>query len=1109
MTTAGPDPALRKVSPVSFAQERLWLLDRLEPGTPAYNIARAIRIRGALSTQALRDSLRAIVERHESLRTTFAEVDGQPMQIIGSVPGFELPIVDLTALDETAGESETQRVIREEAQRPFDLTSGPLLRATLLRLRPDEHVLLLLIHHIVTDGWSMSVLFKEISQLYEAAIAGRPSPLPALTMQYAGFVRWQRASLTPDRLASQLAYWRAKLAGADPVLELPTDRARPPVRTARGAVQRQVFPRALVDRLKAVGRATNTTLFMGLLAGFQALLGRYSGAEDIVVGCPTAGRSDVAVESLIGFFVNTLAFRTDLAGDPTFRELLARVREVALEAYSHQDVPFEKLVGELNVPRSLSHTPIFQTMFILQNAPRQSFELPGLTMEELDIDAGTAKFDLTVETAEVDEGLFCAVEYSTDLFEHATVTRMLGHFHMLLEGIADDPDRRLSALPLMDASERSQILIEWNETAADYPRDQCVHHLFETQASRTPNAVALVCRDQQITYAELNTRANQLAGHLRERGVGRGVLVGICIDRSIDAVLGLLGILKAGGAYVPMDPTYPPQRLAFMLEDSRAPALLTARRLRERVPAGGCDVVCLDTEWPPATSLADGDPDSGVRPDDLAYVIYTSGSTGMPKGVMAPHRASVNRFSWMWRRWPFVADDVCCQTTALSFVDAMWEVFGPLLQGVRNVIIPDEEMEDPSRLVDTLSTTGVTRIVLVPSLLQLLLDSVPNVGAKLSRLRFWVTSGEPITSELVRRFANALPDATLVNLYGSSEVAADVTSYVIERDRPLERIPIGRPIDNTRIFVLDRNLNPVPIGVPGQIHVGGDGLARGYLHNPELTRQKFIPDPFSRDPGARLYATGDRGRFLPDGNIEFLGRFDNQLKIRGVRIEPSEIETVLRAHPSVQEAVIGVAGAVGDERLIGYVVPRAGASGPGDLRAFVRDRLPDYMVPSSFVVLNALPLTPNGKVDRRALPAPDHQRGRDRDHVAPRTREEKALAKIIAEVLNVDRVGVNDNFFELGGHSLLGIQVIARVRRVFRVELPLRRLFEEPTIAGLCATIARAERSGDGPVASPSHGVTSRDQLLARLAGLSDAEVETLLKNIATGEQGERVIEEF
>ena len=1108
MTTAGPDPALRKVSPVSFAQERLWLLDRLEPGTPAYNIARAIRIRGALSTQALRDSLRAIVERHESLRTTFAEVDGQPMQIIGSVPGFELPIVDLTALDETAGESETQRVIREEAQRPFDLTSGPLLRATLLRLRPDEHVLLLLIHHIVTDGWSMSVLFREISQLYEAAIAGRPSPLPALTMQYAGFVRWQRASLTPDRLASQLAYWRAKLAGADPVLELPTDRARPPVRTARGAVQRQVFPQALVDRLKAVGRATNTTLFMALLAGFQAMLGRYSGAEDIVVGCPTAGRSDVAVESLIGFFVNTLAFRTDLTGDPTFRELLARVFKVALEAYSHQDVPFEKLVGELNVPRSLSHTPIFQTMFILQNAPRQSFELPGLTMEELDIDAGTAKFDLTMETAEVDEGLFCAVEYSTDLFEHATVTRMLGHFHMLLEGIADDPDRRLSALPLMDASERSQILIEWNETAADYPRDQCIHHLFETQASRTPNAVALVCRDQQITYAELNTRANQLAGHLRERGVGRGVLVGICIDRSIDAVLGLLGILKAGGAYVPMDPTYPPPRLAFMLKDSRAPALLTARRLRERVPAGGCDVVCLDTEWPPAASLADGDPD-GVRPDDLAYVIYTSGSTGMPKGVMAPHRASVNRFSWMWRRWPFVADDVCCQTTALSFVDAMWEVFGPLLQGVRNVIIPDEELEDPSRLVDTLSTTRVTRIVLVPSLLRLLLDSVPNVGAKLSRLRFWVTSGEPITSELVRRFANALPDATLVNLYGSSEVAADVTSYVIERDRPLVRIPIGRPIDNTRIFVLDRNLNPVPIGVPGQIHVGGDGLARGYLHNPELTRQKFIPDPFSRDPDARLYATGDRGRFLPDGNIEFLGRFDNQLKIRGVRIEPSEIETVLRAHPSVQEAVIGVAGAVGDERLIGYLVPRAGASGPGDLRAFVRERLPDYMVPSSFVVLNALPLTPNGKVDRRALPAPDHQRGGDRDHVAPRTREEKALATIIAEVLNVDRVGVNDNFFELGGHSLLGIQVIARVRRVFRVELPLRRLFEEPTIAGLCATIARAERSGDGPVASPSHGVTSRDQLLARLAGLSDAEVEALLQNIATREQGERVIEEF
>jgi len=1098
----------RSMAPVSYGQERLWLLDRLEPGTPAYNLARAIRIRGFLDADAIRDSLQALVARHESLRTTFAEVDGQPMQIIKGAGPFELPIADLSRLSEPARSSGAQRLIGEGARRPFDLTRGPLFRAALLRLQRDEHLLLLVMHHIITDGWSMSVLFKELARWYEAVAANRPSPLAELSMQYADFARWQRGSLTDDALERQLAYWRTQLAGADFVLELPADRPRPPVRTARGAVQHRVLPRELADRLRAVGRSANATLFMTLLAACQTLLFRYTGMDDIVLGSPAAGRSRVELEPLVGFFVNTLVLRTSLAGDPTFRELLGRVRNVALEAYENQEAPFERLVSALNIPRSLTHTPVFQVMFILQNVPKQTFELPGLTLEELDTDAGTAKFDLTVEMAELDDGLWCSFEYSTDIFDQATVTRLLDHFAILLDGIARDADQRLSALPMMGEAERQRLLIEWNHTAAAYPRRACIHHLFEAQATRTPNAVALRCRDQRMTYAELNAQANQLCSELRARGVGRGVSVGVCIDRSVETVVALLGVLKAGGAYVPMDPQYPRPRLAFMLADSRAPVLLTVRRLTEHVPSGGCEVVCLDTILKPAAPVDGANPDSGVGSEDLAYVIYTSGSTGMPKGVRSPHRASINRFAWMWRRWPFGPDEVCCQTTALSFVDAMWEIFGPLLQGVPNVIVPDETMEDPAGLVAMLSANRVTRIVLVPSLLRVLLDSVPDLARRLPRLKFWVTSGETITPELATRFLTAMPGATFVNLYGSSEVAGDVTAYVIENPRSLERVPIGRPIDNTRVYVLDRHANPLPIGVSGQIHVGGDGLARGYLGNPELTAQKFVRDPFSRDPDERLYATGDRGRFLPDGNLELLGRIDNQMKIRGIRAEPNEIEAVLAAHPAVEAAAVAMSAASGDERLIGFVVVRGGGAAPDDLRAFARSRLPDYMVPSVFVPLATLPLTPNGKLDRRALSSSDEPpRGRAAGFVAPRTQEERALAEIIAEVLKLDRVGMLDNFFELGGHSLLGIQVIARVRKTLRVELPLRLLFEKPTIAELAAHIAVIEKSAD--VVGPAAASASREQLLARLAGLSDAEVEALLKSIPATKQNRRVIEEF
>jgi amino acid adenylation domain-containing protein len=1097
-----------KIRPISFSQQQLWLFDQLDPGNPTYNIARAIRARGPLSGEALRESLQAIVARHESLRTTFAEIEEEPVQVIAAGCSLEFPTIDLSDVPKSKRESEALRLARDEAQRSFDLTSGPLMRATLLRLGADEHILVLVMHHIITDGWSMGVLFKELGQLYEACAAGLPSPLPDLPIQYGDFAVWQRKSLKGEVLDRHLAYWRSQLAGADPVLEIPTDRARPAARTPHGGTQRVLFSSALRERLKAVGREANATLFMTLLAAFQVLLWRYTNRDDLLVGSPTAGRNEIELEDLVGFFVNTVVIRTDLSGNPPFRELVRRVRDVALEAHEHQDAPLVKVMEALQVPRSLSYSPLFQVMFILQNVPRQGLEFAGLTLEELEFDSGTAKFDLTVEMAEEDDGLSCAFEYSTDILQPATVARMLGHFRSLLEGIAADPDRRLSVLPLMTEAERHRLLAEWNDTAADYPRDQCIHELFEAQAERTPTAVALVCRDRRVTYRELNARANQLAHHLRRRGVGPGVLVGICVERSVEAVAGLLGILKAGGAYVPMDPAYPPQRLRFMLEDSRAPVLLTTPGLMERVPGTACEIFHLDRDWASVAHESDANPDSRVGPQDLAYVMYTSGSTGTPKGVLASHRASVNRFAWMWKQWAFAPGEVCCQKTALSFVDSVWEIFGPLLQGIRTVIIPDEDLENPDRMVQTLAANRVTRIVLVPSVLALLLDGVPDLRGRAPELRFWITSGEAITPELARRFEERLPEATLINLYGSSEVAADVTWYHIRSSRSLDRIPIGRPIANTQIYVLDHELNPVPIGVPGEIHVGGHSLARGYLNNPELTSQKFISDPFASDSQARLYKTGDLGRLLSDGNLEFLGRVDNQVKIRGVRIELGEIESVLRTHPSVRAAVVTVSGSGGDERLTGYVVVNDPPPDQSDLRRFLRAKLPDNMVPAWFLALDALPLLPNGKVNRRALPPPDEaSRERGRAYVAPRNDMEYRLAGIMAEVLNLERMGVDDNFFELGGHSLRGIQVIARVRKVFQVELPLRTLFEEPTVAGLCLEIEKARKRDPGTaISSPARRITlsPREQLLARLKQLSDLELEALLNSMPGKNRDER-----
>ena len=1042
--------------PLSFTQQRLWFLDQLQPGSPVYNLPTAMRVRGKLDIEALRKTFTEIVRRHEVLRTTFRTIDGNPQQIVASATEeVSFPAVDLSESSVDARESEARRLMREEVIHPFDLSTGPLMRTLLIRLTDDEHVVIVTLHHTISDGWSSTVLVREIGLLYQQFSTGRPSGLAELPLQFGDYALWQREQMQGEELQSQLEYWRRQLSDLE-VIELPLDHPRPAVQTFRGAKRTDVLPRRIADELNELAQSEEATLFMVLLAAFAVLLSRYSAQTDIAVGTPVANRRRAELEPLIGFFANTLVLRLETNDCSSFRELVRRAREVCLGAYEHQDLPFEKLVEELRPERSLSHTPLFQTLFVMQNVPRGGFDVEDLRLEGLPTEMGVVKFDLTLVVEEAIEGLIYTFEYNTDLFESQTIARMSSHLALLLEDVVSNPDRQLSGLTLLSAAERRQIVYDWNDTAKPYPYDRCIHELISEQVERTPDAVAVVFEDLRLTYRQLDQRANQLAHYLAKRGVGPDVPVAILMERSIQMVVSLLGTLKAGAAYLPLDPDYPRDRLAFMVQDAAAPVLLTQQHLAERLPdAVTAHVIRVDSEADLFASESTAQPQIKPSPANVAYVIYTSGSTGQPKGVMIPHRGISNRLQWMQDAYGLNASDAVLQKTSYTFDVSVWEFFWPLMTGARLVVARPGGHQDPAYLVDLIAEQKITTIHFVPPMLKLLLEE-QHLDTCTS-LRRVICSGEALTNELQASFFERFSDVELHNLYGPTEASVDVSFWQCHANTTRRSVPIGRPIANTQLYILDASGKPAPIGIAGELHIGGIGLARGYLNRAALTAERFIPDPFSTDAGARLYKTGDLARFRPDANIEFLGRLDHQVKVRGFRIELPEIEAVLALHPAVQNCVV-IAREDGpnEKRLVAYVVTNDNVN-ELELRNYVKDRLPEYMVPAVFMLLPELPLNTSGKIDRRALPAPGTtRRGSEASFVAPRTETEALLASIWADVLNLERVGVADNFFALGGDSIRSVRLLAKARER-GVDFSLQQLFRHQTIAELARDIAATE----------------------------------------------------
>ncbi|TRU25538.1 MAG: amino acid adenylation domain-containing protein [Microcystis aeruginosa Ma_QC_B_20070730_S2] len=1049
--------------PLSFAQQRLWFLDQLQPNSALYNIPMVLHFRGNLNQKALEQSLREICDRHEVLRTNFVTIDGQPTQIIQTTRET-ISVVDLQDLPIQEQAEKTQQLKQKQATQPFDLAKESLIRITLVVLSETEHFLLVCMHHIISDGWSIEVFIHELTTLYNAYVQNHPANLAPLPIQYGDFALWQKQWLQGDVLQSQLNYWQNQLTAAPPLLSLSTDHPRPAVQSFVGTQQEFSLSPQLSQALTELSRQQGVTLFMTLLAAFDALLYRYTGSSDILVGTPIANRNRGEIEGLIGFFVNTLVMRTDLSDNPSFSQLLTRVREVTMDAYAHQDLPFEMLVEALQPERDLSHTPLFQVAFVLQNTPKSEIAMTGLTVIDLPPENSTAKFDLTLAMVNTDDGLKGVWEYNTDLFESSTIERLSGHFLNLLGGIASNPQARISQLPLLTESETNQLLIEWNNTQVDYPEYKCIHQLFEEQVKRTPDAVAVVCSQQQLTYNELNCRANQLAHYLQKLGVKADTLVGISLERSLEMIVGLLGILKAGGAYLPLDPDYPSERLQFAIADAQLSLLLTQEGLIDKLPKHQAPLILLEQIREEINQNSQDNLTGVVTANNLANLIYTSGSTGKPKGVMVEHRGLFNLAQAQIKTFNLQSNSRILQFASLNFDASIWEISLAMGAGATLYLDSKDALMPGLPLMGRLKDYAITHITLPPSALAALpLKEIPE-------LQTIIVAGEACSEELIKQWATG---RNFFNAYGPTEtsVCATVEKWT---DETL-KVTIGRPIANTQVYILDCHLQPVPIGVPGELHIGGMGLARGYLNRPELTQEKFIPNPFEKDEvipptplnkggnePSKLYKTGDLARYLPDGKIEYLGRIDNQVKIRGFRIELGEIEALLNQNQAVQSSCVIVReDNQGEKQLVAYVVlqPEINLT-TNEIRQFLRAKLPDYMVPTAFVFLDTFPLTPNGKIDRRALPAPDLQ-GQG-EYIAPSNPIEEKMARIWAEVLKLQRVSIEDNFFELGGHSLLATQVISRLQETFEIVLPLRYLFEFPTIAQLSGVILKELQTGLG-----------------------------------------------
>jgi amino acid adenylation domain-containing protein len=1031
--------------PLSSGQERLWFLDRLEPNSPLYNVPTALRLTGELNEAALRAALNEIVRRHEALRTTFASNEGAPVQKINPPTEVPFAVIDISNAANGSRDVETRRRIREAANQPFDLCRDLMIRGTLLKLGPKEHVLVLVAHHIVADEWSLRVLFKELSLFYEARVTGREMKLPELPIQYSDYANWQRELIQSRAYNEHLDYWRKKLEGCAPNLELPTDSARNAAGAHRGASTQHIVSAETLEAIKALSRRENATLFMTLLATFNALLHRYTRQDDILVGSPIAGRTRTETEELIGFFVNTLVLRAQIRDDMPFTELLQQVRETTLGAYAHQDLPFEKLVESVHPERSASGSPLVQVMFAFESGYVDEQLLPGLRVEVMDVETGTSKFDLTVVAMEEHGALKLFAEYDCDLYSSAMIQRLLGHFDNLLKSIAAQPEMHIAKHDFLGEAERKRLLVEWNNTRKEYPRNAAVSRLVEHWAATRPKSPAVTYGKTTLSYADLNARANQLAHRLQKLGLKAGEVVGVMMERSNEMAVAMIGIIKAGGGYLPLDPSYPQERLAFMINDSGSRFLITQPETTNVVTKHSAQVIPLDETFSAISRESKDDLEHTPNALDLANLIYTSGSTGTPKGVKIPHRGII-RLVRDTDYMEVAPTDVVTQTSSISFDAATWEIWTALVNGAHLVGISKDELINPAAFRDKLKDKKVTIVFVTTALFNQLASEAAGVFEGLKYVFF---GGEAADPKAVASVLNNRPPRRLMHAYGPTETTVYATVHSVKDVPPgASTIPIGRPIANSTAYIVDNAGNLAPIGVPGELWLGGDGMALGYLNRPELTAERFVTDKFGGDPEAKLYRSGDLARFREDGAIEFLGRVDTQVKVRGFRIELGEIEAALLRHPAVRKAAaLAREDVPGEKRLVGYV-ETAQKVDTSVLKNFLKQFLPEFMVPAAFVTLEQMPLLPNGKVDRKALPAPEWK-SHDRLFEAPADPLEQQIAKIWERVLGVQPIGATDNFFDLGGHSLLAVKLFAQFEKVFERKLPLATLFKAPTIRQL------------------------------------------------------------